>query len=50
MLTGLFDGFFGDDSWGRAAEMALEMCVLDEMEREEARLDYDWMNDDDEIC
>ena len=49
MLPGLFDGFFGTDSWGEAAEMAQEMCILDEMEREETGLDYNWMNDDDEI-
>ena len=40
MLPGLFDGFFGTDSWGSAVETAFEMCILDEMEREEAELDY----------
>ena len=34
-MFGLFNGLFGDGPWADAAEMAMEMCLLDEMEREE---------------
>lgn len=34
-MFGMFDGQFGDDFLGKAAESALEMCLLDEIEQEE---------------
>lgn len=34
-MFGLFDGLFGDNFLGKAAESALGMCLLDEMEQEE---------------
>ena len=34
-MFGLFEGLFGSDALGRAAEDALEMCILEEMECED---------------
>lgn len=34
-MFGLFDGFFGEGLIGDAAEAAMEMCLLDEMEEDE---------------
>ena len=44
-MFGLFDGFFGDGPWADAAEMAMEMCLLDEMEHDELKDDLDWEED-----
>ena len=51
MIPGLFDGMFGDSLFGTAAEMALEMCILEDMEKDSKRSSYDWLNDkeDDEV-
>ena len=45
-MFGLFDGFFGEGPWADAAEMAMEMCLLDEMERDELSDDLDWEEED----
>ena len=34
-MFGLFDGFFGEGLMADAAELAMEMCLLDEMEEDE---------------
>ena len=44
-MFGLFDGFFGEGLMADAAEMAMEMCMLDEMERDELSDDLDWEED-----
>lgn len=47
-MFGMFDGLFGDDFLGKAAESALEMCLLDDLEKEEraaALLDLDGEED-----
>lgn len=36
-MFGLFDGFFGEGLIADAAEVAMEMCLLDEMEEDEMR-------------
>jgi len=48
MFFGLFDGFFGEDSLGQATEMALEMCLLDEIMQEEGGLSPDWLDTEDD--
>lgn len=48
MIPGLFDGIFGDSSFGKAAEMALEMCILEETERDTKQSSYNWLNDEEE--
>ena len=51
MIPGLFDGMFGNSPFGKATEMALEMCILEEMEKDSKRRSYDWLDDkeDDEV-
>ena len=48
MIPGLFDGMFGNSNFGKAAEMALEMCILEEMEKDTKRSSYDWLDDEEE--
>lgn len=48
MIPGLFDGMFGNSPFGKAAEMALEMCILEEMEQDTKRSSYDWLDDEEE--
>lgn len=47
MLFGSFGGFFGDDFMGKAAEMALDLCLFEEMEKEmQHQTDQDWLAED----
>lgn len=48
MIPGLFDGFFGDDALGKAAETALELCILEELERDAKPGCYDRLSDEED--
>ena len=47
-MFGWFDGFFGEGFMADAAEMALEMCLLDELEEDLYEGKYDRPCCDDE--
>ena len=47
-MFGLFDGFFGEGPIADAAEMTMEMCLLDEMENDLHKSKCDWPLCDDE--
>jgi len=47
-MFGLFDGFFGEGFLADAAEMTLEMCLLDEMEEDLRKGECGWFCCDDE--
>lgn len=41
-MFGLFNGLFGEGLMADATEMALEMCLLDEMENDLYKSENDW--------